>query len=356
MPLLFDPEPPFVRWCAVDGGRYAEHRTTASGDWPKDVFDGLGKSQKVEAVGYLLYHGGEEVREPVSILSEELLAKMERSVIHAPDANEMTLRLVRLWSERLPDIPHLVCCDTAFFATLPARASTYAVPYELRSRGMKRYGGYGLYHQWAWEHIRMQDSVHAEKLLSIFLGNHPNIAAIEHGAAVETSLGFTPVEGIPSSTTSGDIDPTIIFQLLSRGMALEEINLMLSRESGFTGLAGKVTTFSDLMKGWDEPEMVMARENLRYNVLKYAGALIAVAGGVDTIVFLTDHTGKPERFITEICHGLEFLGTKCTVSPHTIQNGGKLSDADSSIGVSWLRCNKWEILVHMLTTLKNQEA
>ncbi len=356
MLLLFDPDPPFVRWCEVDKGVYLEHRTELSKDWSKTVVNHIVNPAEVEAIGYMLYHGGGEITESASVVSKELVGKMERGVGYAPECNEMTLRLVQDPIVGLPEVPHVVCCDTAFFANLPAEASTYAVPYELSMKGIRRYGGYGLYHKWVWDQVKMETAGSATKLLSIFLGNHPNVAAIRNGIAVETSLGFTPVEGIPSSTTSGDIDPTIIFQLLASGISLNGINRVLSKESGFTGLVGKPTDFADIMQRWDDPELATAREVLHYNILKYAGELIATLGGVDAIVFLSEQTVDSARFVTGICHELEFLGVKCRTSPFVADNCSRLSEDDSPVRVSWLRCNRWDIIAYIVTKLTTKET
>ncbi len=355
MILFFDPLPPLVRWCSADNGIFSEHRCTYGPELAEAVARYAGNAARIRAIGYLLRNGGGEITAPVNLLSRELLESIERCIWLLPEYNDLTFRIASHLVDKLPGIPHILFCDTAFFQDLPDEVSTYAIPLELRKKGVRRYGGYGLFHRWAWKKAQLFRNAPLQRLLSVYLGDHTNIAAIRDGMPLETTLGFTSLEGIPSATGCGDIDPTIVFQLHSTCMSLEGINTLLSRESGLSGLAGGRCGFLDLMHS-DDPKKAVARNILRYNVLKYIGAFIAILGGVDSLVFLSEHVGESLGFIEEICRGIEFMGLR--LNPIPDKDGGfrRISSVDSKIDVLCAQCNRWEILLEKAERILHNEV
>jgi len=355
MILFFDPNPPFLRWCKAENGVFSERRSMFSPGWADTVLRDIGSADGIQAIGYMLNNGGGEITAPVSLLSRDLLAKVERCIGLLPEHNGATSRIANYWTDALPAIPHILFCDTAFFIDLPSEVSTYAVPHELLKKGIRRYGGDGLAHRWAWKKTQALLNNQSQKLLSVHLGDYTNIAAICNGKPLETTCGFSSLEGIPSSTGCGDIDPTIVFQLHSSGMSLGEINGLLSRESGFTGLSGEECAFLDLAQGSD-PKRDAVREIFLYTVVKYAGAFISVLGGIDSIVFLGSQMRESLNIISEICCRLEFLGVKCAAGP---QENGKLwhlSARDSRVAVFGMQCTAWEIMREEADTVLKKEV
>jgi acetate kinase len=344
MIILFDPNPPFLRWCKVEDGIFSENRCTFGPRWADAVIMDAGSIDRIHAIGYMLYNGGSNITSSANILSQDLLARVERCVGLLPEHNDITLKIAQYWIDKLPKIPHILFCDTAFFTDLPTEVSTYAIPYELCKKGIRRYGGYGLFHQWAWKKTQSFLNDQPRKLLSIYLGNHTNIAAIKNGMPLETTLGFSSLEGIPSSTGCGDIDTTIVFQLHSAGMSLEEINRLLSRESGFTGLLGKKCGFLDIVRNSDS-EIAVVRDILCYNILKYAGAFISILGGVDSIAFLSTHIRESLNLISDICNRLEFLGLKCNTIQDLNEDFFRLSATDSRVEAYCMHCNQWKVML-----------
>lgn len=352
MILLFDPDPPLLRWCKTENGNASEHNCEFDSDWTENVLGTLENARRIEAVGYVLYHGGQEIVEPAIFLTPESLVNVEKSIQFLPEHNDMTAKVAGEWMAQLVDIPHIVVCDTAFFASMPNEASAYAVPIELRSKDIRRYGGYGLCHQWVWEKSQSLHLNRCEKLISIYLGDHTNVAAIRNGKPIETSIGFTPVEGILSSTGCGDIDPTIVFQLTSAGMSLKEINQALSQEAGFTGLLERPCSFLELLGRPNDSQVHSVQEIFLYAVRKYIGAFISILGGIDTIAFVTKHPRQSLDLQLDILGSLEFLGIKKKTIIDSYADYAMLTEKDSPIGSVCYHYNKWNIINERVKQLR----
>ena len=355
MILIFDPDPPFVRWFLLGHGELIENALEfdmSSGD---RILSHIHEPDAVEAVGYVLYHGGEIINQGETPLTESTLRSLGRCIRLFPEYNEMTFKVAQHWMARFPGIPHFLFCDTAFFLDLPIEASTYAVPYALRERGIRRYGGYGLYHQHAWDRLQVLPLPPAQRVLSVYLGNHSNVAAIRDGKPLETSIGFTPVEGIVSSNSCGDLDPTIVFQLLYAGMSMSEINRLLTQESGFSGLVGRPCTFRDIIRRGEEPQLQFAFEKLTYDLKRYIGSFIPVLGGVEVIVFQSEDIDGPSDLILELCKSLEFLGLSIAEEPRRQAGYSILTRLASPIQVVCIQSNKADIIGHRIRTLMNKE-
>ena len=349
MILLFDPDPPWVRWCTIYKETRSEHKCVFEPGWTDAVEQSVGDTAAVESIAYMLPHGGEAVAETVSLLNHDTLSALRKSVPLLPESNTITSRVAERWLAELPTIRHFLFCDTAFFANLPPAAGTYAVPQTLRANGVRRYGGFGLCHQRAWQQARQSGGTAVEKVVSVFLGDRPNVAAVRNARAVETTLGFTPVEGIMSSTSCGDVDPTIVFQLESTGMTFQEINHLLSRESGLAGLLGSRCSFAHLLKRTDPPAE-SARDLLRYQVLKSIGSFIAVLGGVDALVFSADRPDQSLPFVLEVCDALAFLGLQQASLPERKEEVLHVTAENSSLKAVLLHYDKWQIMADRTRT------
>jgi Acetate kinase len=348
MLLLFDPEPPHLRWCVCEQGAVRSSRCSFGAEWLRMVKKGVGNLGRVKAVGYLLRHGGDRIKEPVLRVTPQTLSELEDAVRFLPEFNDITCKVLDRWTKELPGIPHFLFCDTAFFSGLPDVAGTYAVPEELREKGVRRYGSYGLVHQWAWEKARSLFGGNVGKMVSVYLGDHTNLAALRDGKSLDTTIGFTPVEGIPSRTGCGDIDATIVFELLSSGMSFREINELLSRKSGFKALLGRRCSYRDLICGPAGAGHAAARDILIYNVVKYVGAFTALLGGLDTLAFATRHPEESMSLIREICGRLDFLQVR--LHPDDPAAGGdawNLSDNGARMNVSLFESDIWKIMAHL---------
>jgi acetate kinase len=351
MLLLFDPNPPELRWCKVENSNYIESSVLFNSEWKKNIAAQIGNLGEVDALGYFLAHGGGEITQPVTRVSASSLTHLENIIQFNPESNEITYQTMQFMMDLYPQLPHLLFCDTAFYRDLPPEASTYAVPLTLRKKkNIQRFGGFGIAHQWAYQQILSLTKSPLQKVVSIYLGNQANITAIYSGKPVDTSIGFTPVEGIVAYTSCGDIDPTIVFYLNSAGMSFNEINNLLSRESGLTALLDKPTLFPEVLRSPDS----FAYKVFRYSLLKYLGAYISILSGVDGIVFLSEHVQESLDFMFEICRTLEFLGVERRLTPYQQNNNWILTKSDAPIQVFGLQYNKWEILADQAGVFLNQ--
>jgi len=321
--------------CRLEPGRLERIARDKSGEGP-------------EAIGYLLYHGGDIIKNPVEEISFDSLGKIGECVKFLPEYNDITFKVIKYCLKRFPKAKHLLLCDTAFFVDLPPEVSTYAVPYELRKKGVRRYGGQGLLHQWAWDKVKASAETKVSKAISVYLGDYSNMVAVKDGLPRETSMGFTSVEGIISAVSCGDIDPTVIFQLYSTGMSFEAINRLLSKESGFTALLGRKAGFSDLLAVKRGPKEIALSKIYCYNILKYLGGFTSALGGADALIFTGEEIKCSIPLVRRICGNLGFLGLKLKPR-HTAGKGViSLTEENSTIRVFCLEYEKWGVLAQRL--------
>jgi acetate kinase len=342
--LLFDPGSLYLKWCRMNKGKTEEGKCILGKNCMDAVSEKLGDIKDVRKIGYILYHGGEEIKSPVSRLTEKNIFDFEKCIKYNPELNDITFKTAKYWMKRIPEAKHFLFCDTAFFLKLPQEACTYAIPYELSRKGVKRYGGYGLLHQWVYKKTELLNKCGIHRLISVYLGNNTNIAAIRNNRPLDTSIGFTPTEGIMSSGGCGDIDPTIIFNLNSEGLAFNEINKLLSQESGFSAFLGKNANFFDVIKNKDKGPAADVKEVFSYSIIKYIGAFFAELGGVDSIVFSSENLWAAGSFILGIINKLQFLGVKCKLKEGGQKDFFKISEPNSKIKVYCFNYKKWNIL------------
>lgn len=331
-----------------------------------------GAGSRLEGMAHVLPHGGDVVDVPVQLVDERLLRDMGASHGFLPDEARRLIARTSRMLELFPGVPHVVLCDTAFFRGLPVEASLYAVPFQLSARGIRRYGRDGLIHEWVWRQVaglrqapgRLQASgclpalehprAPVSRMISLRLGNHTNLAAIRDGRPVDTSVGFTALEGLPSDTASGDVDPNLLFHLSSRGFRLEEIIDTLSRRSGFSGYCGRRTGFADLTKASDAAAC-SARAIFLHAVMKYVGASLATLGGIDVLALSAENGWDALPMAMEVCGRLGFLGVR--VNAPGARDGDEpaiLSSPDSSIPVVFFPTRRWMIIHHQAVGCRHQ--
>jgi len=335
---MFDPEPPVGRWCRETAAGRAAWGSGGAAAAARALQAGA-----VESVSYRLRHGGELLRVPVSRATPAVLAAAQEAVRYSPERNGLTVAALRELQGRFPGVEHLLLCDTAFFWGLPAEASGYAVPAELRRRGVRRYGGDGLLHQWAAVRAGQLFGPAAQRVISVRLGDRSNTAALAAGRPVDTTMGFTPVEGLLSDTCCGDMDSSVVFELQSSGLALREINELLSERSGFRALVGRRCGYAELLSAIGGGA-AMARRILRYEVVKSVGACAALLGGVDAVLFSADDPPASGRFIRAVCRDLTCLGLRLGPPRSRPQDGEVLSAAGSEVKAAVLKHDIWRVM------------
>lgn len=267
----------------------------------------------IDAIAHRVVHGGEAFDSP-TLIDEDVIGAIERAIALAPLHNPVNLRGIQLSRDAFPDLPQVAVFDTAFHATLPRRARTYAIARDLALKhGFRRYGFHGVSHSYIAK--RAADSLRANldelRLITCHLGNGASIAAVEFGRSIETSMGYTPREGLVMGTRSGDLDPSIVLELLRSGeRSVEEVESILDEKSGLLGLSGSSRDLRDLeaLAASGDDAAGLAIEVFAHRVRKYIGAYAAVMGGVDAIV-LTGGIGENGASMRRrILQRFEFLG------------------------------------------------
>ena len=264
------------------------------------------------ASGHRVVHGGEQFSAPVRVTVSVFDAL--KSLVHlAPLHNPQSLAVMEAVGERFPQVPIVAAFDTAFFHDLPQHARDYAIPAEWAERyGIRRYGFHGIAHQYMAERIRHmgEGGCAPRRMLSLHLGQGCSITALDDGRPVETSMGFTPLEGLVMGTRTGDLDAGVLLHLARNGHDLHEIEDALNRRSGLLGLSGvsdDVRTLLDL-EARQHPGARRALAAFHHRVHKYAGAYAAVLGGVDAVVFGGGIGENSPVVRARICAGLAWLG------------------------------------------------
>ena len=270
---------------------------------------------EINAVGHRMVHGGERFSESV-LLNKEVLEAFAACNDLAPLHNPANLKGVNAVSAILPNIPQVGVFDTAFHQTMPKVAYLYGLPYEMYVKyGLRRYGFHGTSHKYVAQQAAEMMGEHMSDLrfITCHLGNGASIAAIKYGKSIDTSMGYTPLEGLVMGTRSGEIDPAIIpFLMEKENMNAQQIDDYLNRRSGILGISGLSSDFRDLESAANrgDERSQLAIDIFAYKVKKYIGGYVAATGGVDAIIF-TAGLGENSPFMRDkICNGLEYLGTR----------------------------------------------
>ena len=270
---------------------------------------------EIDAVGHRVVHGGEKFAKSV-LITDEVMAAIEECNPLAPLHNPANIIGIKACQDLMPGTPMVAVFDTAFHQTMPEVAYTYALPYEYYEKdAVRRYGFHGTSHKYVSQRAAAMLGKNAEelKLVSCHLGNGSSVTAIDGGKSVDTSMGFTPIAGLPMGTRCGDIDAGIMEYLMKKyNMDITEMMNVLNKKSGVHGISGVSSDFRDLENAQNEGNhrADLALKNFRYNVKKLVGAYAAVMGGVDAIIFTAGvgENGPHDR--AEVCDTLGFLGVK----------------------------------------------
>lgn len=268
---------------------------------------------EIEAVGHRVVHGGEEFKDSV-LITPELMSHLRALIELAPLHNPHNIRGINACQKTLPNIPQVAVFDTAFHCNMPSHAYIYGIPYLFYKRyGIRRYGFHGTSHKFVSDRaaIMLGKPLADLKLITCHLGNGASIAAVDGGVSIDTSMGFTPLEGLLMGTRSGDLDPAIILHIMAREeLSLHEGNTMLNKHSGLAGISGVSSDMREIIEAANKgnENSKLALEVYCYRLKKYIGSYIASLGGVDAIVFTAGvgENSAPVRALT--CKGMECFG------------------------------------------------
>jgi len=268
----------------------------------------------IDAVAHRVVHGG-DLREPVRI-DREVEERLRRAVELAPLHNKPAIEAIAEARRVLPGVPHVAVFDTAFHATIPSVAATYALPEEWR-RVIRRYGFHGLSVQWASERVPVS------RLVVCHLGGGCSITAVRDGRSVDTTMGFTPLEGVPMATRAGSVDPGALLHLLRRGTSLERLDHALEYESGLLALSGSSGEVSELERAGNEAAR-FALDVLAYRVAGAVASMSVALGGLDAVVFTAGIGENSADVRRRVCSRLAFLGVELDAE----RNAGAVPDAE----------------------------
>jgi acetate kinase len=290
---------------------------------------------EIEAVGHRVVHAGEKFSDSV-IINDDVIAALEECIELAPLHNPPNLIGIRACMELMPGTRMVGVFDTAFHQTMPPSSYIYAIPYEYYEKyGVRKYGFHGTSHKYVAQRTAsmLGKDLDSLKIITCHLGNGASITAIENGKSVDTSMGFTPLEGLVMGTRCGDLDPAIItFIMEKENLSIDDINNLLNKKSGVLGISGISSDFRDLesaaKEGNQRAQLALDKFNVR--VKKYIAACAAVMGGVDAIVF-TAGLGENSIGARElICSDFEFMGVELDKEKNNVRGKETIISKDSS--------------------------
>jgi acetate kinase len=329
---------------------YVIHWLTTS---PATDVPPIARVADIKAVGHRIVHGGERFKRS-TLVTNAVRQQIETLIELAPLHNPHNLRGIDAAIAALgQDIPQVAVFDTAFHQSIPEHAHLYAVPYQFYRRyGVRRYGFHGTSHRYVAYRYRQLTgtSREATKLITLHLGNGASACAISGGESIDTSMGFTPLEGLVMGTRSGDLDPAIIdFVATKEGMSLHEMDTLLNKQSGLLGISGLTADMRELLGEERENGDRRARlavEVFCYRVKKYLGAYLAAMNGADAIAFAGGIGENSPEIRARICAGLDWLGIRVDEAKNAAVAGeeGRI-DADGTRVALWVIPTDEELLI-----------
>ena len=314
----------------------------------------IGSMKEIDAVGHRVVHGGEKFAKSV-VITDEVMQAIEECTPLAPLHNPANIIGIKACQELMPGVPMVAVFDTAFHQTMPPVAYTYALPYEYYEKDkVRRYGFHGTSHKYVSQRAAdmLGKPIEQLKLISCHLGNGSSVTAIDGGKSVDTSMGFTPLAGLPMGTRSGDIDAGILEYLMNKyGMDIKEMVNVLNKKSGVMGVSGVSSDFRDLEEAFEQgnERAGLAVDMFNYGVKKLIGAYAAAMGGVDAIIFTAGVGENSASQRMAIASGLEFMGVKMDEDANKVRGEERVISApDSKVTVLLIPTNE-ELMIAMDT-------
>jgi acetate kinase len=329
----------------VRSGDAADHRGAMA------VFaralSGLPERAAVDAVGHRVVHGGVTYSRPVAV-DDEVMRSLESLVSLAPLHQPHNLAAIRAAGERLPGVPQVACFDTAFHRAHPKIADVYALPWQFYERGVRRYGFHGL----SYEYVAsvLPPEIASGRVVIAHLGSGASMCALRAGQSVDSTMGFTAVDGLPMGTRTGQLDPGIVLYLLEHGMSTKDIEALLYRKSGLLGLSGLSNDMRELLASTD-PRAKFAVDYFVHAITKQLGALAATLGGLDAIVFTAGIGERSPAIRARVCQAAAWLGIELDENANAA-HGPRISRPGSLVS-AWVIPTNEELMIarHTVTAL-----
>jgi acetate kinase len=313
---------------------------------------------QLAAVGHRLVHGGSRYHEPQRI-NATFLKRLEQLTPLDPEHLPQALFGIRFVAKKFPRLPQVACFDTAFHGSMPQVARMYALPRKLYDDGIRRYGFHGLSYEYILQELQTLDGELARgRVIIAHLGNGASMVAVRDGKSVDTTMGFTPLEGLVMGTRSGDVDPgALLYLQAQRKIPLKELNQLLNKKSGLLGVSGTSGDMRELLEtASKDPSAAEAVNLFCYRAKKYLGAYAAALGGLDVLVF-TGGIGEHAPAVRErICDGLDFLGIQLDAQQNQA-NAQIISSPGSRVKVRVIQTNEDLMIVrHVLNVLGDTKS
>ncbi|MCF8240486.1 MAG: acetate kinase [Melioribacteraceae bacterium] len=310
--------------------------------------------KEIDAVGHRVVHGGETFSGSV-LITDRVITALKDNIELAPLHNPPNIKGIEASKKHLPETPQCGVFDTAFHSKMPPKAYLYAIPYELYKKyKIRRYGFHGTSHRFV--SLRAAELLGRPfeelKIITAHLGNGASMAAVDRGVSVDTSMGFTPLEGLMMGTRCGDMDPSVIVYIMGKeGLTLSEANTLMNKHSGLVGLSGDSSDMREIEESVMENDKKAknAFDVFTYRIKKYVGAYTAAMGGLDALVF-TGGIGENSVMVRNaVCENMEYLGIKLDDKLNNEAKGeAEISSADSKAKVFEIPTNE-ELVIAMDT-------
>ncbi len=295
----------------------------------------IASMKEIDAVGHRVVHGGEKFASSV-VITDEVMAAIEECNPLAPLHNPANIIGIKACQEKMPGVPMVAVFDTAFHQTMPAKAYTYAIPYEYYENDkMRRYGFHGTSHRYVSQRCAeiLGKPIEELKIVSCHLGNGSSITAIDGGKSVDTSMGLTPLAGLPMGTRSGDMDAGIMeFIMKKYDMSMADMMTTLNKKSGVLGISGVSSDFRDLDNAAAEgnKRAALAVEVFEYGVRKMIAEYAAAMGGVDAVVFTAGVGENSADMRLHFVDGLQFMGIEIDPEKNNIRGEERIVSPDGA--------------------------
>ena len=315
-----------------------------------DPVDGVIKSvDEIDAVGHRVLHGGMEFSDSC-IINDEVIKAIEKCIPLGPLHNPANLMGIRACQAVMPNTPQVAVFDTAFHMTMPPKAYRYAIPKEYyENDDIRRYGFHGTSHKYVAKRTAELVGKKNFKMVNCHLGNGSSLSAIKDGKCMDTSMGLSPLAGVPMGTRSGDIDACVVQFICNKyGMSVDDCLTMLNKKSGVLALSDGISSdFRDLDKAAEEGNEAaqLALDKFAYEVRKYIGAYTAALGGLDCLVFTAGVGENSASMRASICEGLECLGVKLDAEKNKTRGEEAVISADDSKVKVWVIPTDEELMI-----------
>lgn len=292
----------------------------------QDWFEG------VKAIGHRIVHGMKHTQ--AEIITDDLLKELNSISDYDPDHLPAEIDIIETIQKKHSQLIQVACFDTAFHATIPPVAKTFAIPKKYYDEGIQRYGFHGISYSYLMQELIKQNETEANgKIILAHLGSGASIAAVKDGKCMDTSMGFTPAGGIVMSTRSGDLDPGVAWYLMQQGMDAKAFNNLINHQSGLLGISGLSADMQALLQQENEnKDAALAIDIFCYQIKKYIGAYAAALGGLDTLVFSGGIGENAPVIRSRICAGFEYAGIGLNEEKNN-KNEWLISNDDSKIKV-----------------------